>query len=213
MAKKPKFYVVWKGRETGIFETWEECRAQVESFSGAEYKSYDSLDQAKAAFMGSYKERSQRKNPDGQISLDAESLRRVGQPIDDSFSVDAACSGNPGPLEYRCVHTLSGQEVFRQGPFDDGTNNVGEFLAIVHALASFRRQGIVVPIYSDSETAIKWVERRKCRTKLAQTERNSELFDLIFRAERWLSENDYLNRVIKWETEYWGDIPSDFGRK
>ena len=137
----------------------------------------------------------------------------IGKPIAESYAVDAACSGNPGPLEYRCVHTSTRKQLFKQGPFEHGTNNIGEFLAIVHALALFKQKGITLPIYSDSENAIGWVKEKKCKTKLAPDERNAPLFELVARAEQWLAENDYSNPILKWETEAWGEVPADFGRK
>ena len=48
----------------------------------------------------------------------------------DSLAVDAACAGNPGPMEYRGVLVRTGQEIFHVGPMEGGTNNIGEFLAI-----------------------------------------------------------------------------------
>ena len=43
---KPKFYVVWKGRDTGVFYTWAECKAAIDKFEGALYKSYESEEEA-----------------------------------------------------------------------------------------------------------------------------------------------------------------------
>ena len=137
----------------------------------------------------------------------------IGQPIFPSYAVDAACAANPGPLEYRCVETATRREVFHQGPFEHGTNNLGEFLAIVHALALFKQKGISAPIYSDSRNAIKWVRVKQCKTRLKRNEWNTELFDLLEHAELWLQQNDYPNRILKWETEAWGENPADFGRK
>jgi viroplasmin and RNaseH domain-containing protein len=37
LAEKPKFYVVWKGRKTGVYSSWEACAAQVQGFTGAQY--------------------------------------------------------------------------------------------------------------------------------------------------------------------------------
>jgi ribonuclease HI len=209
---KKKFYVVWSGRTQGIFDTWDQCQAQVEGFPGAEYKSFDTLQQAEEATKKLYAEYVVPATEE-PVALSEDDLRRIGRPIAESYAVDAACSGNPGLMEYRCVHTTKRNEVFRVGPFKDGTSNVGEFLAIVHALALFKRKGIAVPIYSDSEIAIDWVEGRKCRTKLQPTERNAELLPLIGRAEEWLLNNAYQNRVLKWWTKLWGEIPADFGRK
>jgi ribonuclease HI len=199
MKKKQKFYVVWQGRTTGIFNTWKECLAQVDRFPDAKYKSFDTLASARAAY---------RTEPGKQLALVGED-----QPIAQSYSVDAACSGNPGLMEYRCVHTETRQEVFHRGPYEQGTNNVGEFLAVVHALALFKNTKPPVPIYTDSQNAIIWVRNKKCKTKLVKTRQNAALFDLIDRAEKWLAANSYSNRLLKWNTAAWGEIPADFGRK
>ena len=155
------------------------------------------MEEAEQAYQGKYSEyvgKSDKKRKEHTLSEDV--LRRIGQPNPDTYCVDAACSGSPGALEYRCVHTGTRREIFRQGPYADGTNNIGEFLAIVHALALFKREGITKPIYSDSTVAIGWVEKRHCKTKLEKNERNQELFDLIERAEKWLIENHFENRLI-----------------
>ena len=125
---------------------------------------------------------------------------------------DGACSGNPGPMEYQCIDLATGAQVFHFGPLH-GTNNIGEFLAIVHALALFNNAPQPVPIYSDSRTAISWVRNKKCNTNIPETAKNRSLFDVIRRAEAWLATHQYANPIIKWKTEEWGEIPADFGRK
>ena len=131
---------------------------------------------------------------------------------ENSLAVDAACSGNPGAMEYRGVHVASRQEIFHFGPMY-GTNNIGEFLAIVHGLALLKQKGFDMPIYSDSVNAINWIKQKKCKTKLPRDAKTEELFHLIERAEKWLRENTYTTRILKWETKQWGEIPADFGRK
>ena len=128
------------------------------------------------------------------------------------LAVDAACSGNPGPMEYRGVYLMTGQEIFHFGPVY-GTNNIGEFLAIVHALALLKQKGIQMPVYSDSRNALSWVKQKKCKTKLERSAKTEDLFRLIERAEKWLKENTYTTPLLKWETEKWGEVPADFGRK
>jgi ribonuclease HI len=130
-----------------------------------------------------------------------------------SLSVDASCLGNPGVMEYRGVYTATGREVFRVGPFREATNNAGEFLALVHGLALLLREQSPLPIYSDSTTAMAWVRNVRCKTKLQRSEVNRPLFDLIDRAETWLQTHRYGTRILKWDTERWGEIPADFGRK
>ena len=129
-----------------------------------------------------------------------------------TLCVDAACSGNPGAMEYRGVYLAEGREIFHFGPVH-GTNNIGEFLAIVHALALLDKQGTKMPIYSDSATAISWVRRKQCRTQLARTPRTEQLYEMIARTEAWLKAHRVTNPILKWETSEWGEIPADFGRK
>ncbi len=129
-----------------------------------------------------------------------------------AWAVDAACSGNPGPMEYRGIDLATGQVVFHFGPVH-GTNNIGEFLAIVHALALMKQWGIQKTIYSDSNNAILWVNKRKCKTTLKRNASTEQLFQVIERGERWLATNTFRVPIVKWETRLWGEVPADFGRK
>lgn len=205
---RQKYYVVWKGRRTGIFTSWEECEKQVKGYAGAEYKAFGTLKEAESAFKSGYE--AYKGKPSSLGKWREASIK----PIIPSICVDAACSGSPGKLEYRGVYTGSGREFFRVGPFPDGTNNVGEFLAIVHALAWLVKHDKKLPVYSDSESAIAWVYTGKCNTRLKHTGRNAPIFMLIRSAENWLAENELKDdAVLKWDTDLWGEIPADFGRK
>ncbi len=200
---KQKFYVVWRGRKTGIFVTWADCSAQVQAFGGAQFASYETRAEAEQAFAGPY-EAAIKPRP---------SVAGLPPEVAKGYAVDAACNGSPGDLEYQCVKNDTREKIFHQGPFEAGTNNVGEFLAIVHALAHFKRHHIVAPLYSDSRTALAWVRDGKCKTELERSDRNAKLFELIERAERWLHENEFDTPVRKWNTPVWGENPADFGRK
>jgi ribonuclease HI len=205
--QKGKFYVVWKGRKKGIYTSWEACADQVNGFTGAEYKAFPSRAAAERAFQGRYGRYAGKPASHGQWLFSAE------PPLPESYCVDAACSGSPGRLEYQGVHTPSGKLIFHKGPFENGTNNVGEFLAIVHMLGWLEQNGMDVPVYSDSGTAIAWVRKKRCNTSLLQDARNAPLFELIQRAEDWLDHNKGINQVLKWDTRLWGEIPADFNRK
>lgn len=208
--KKSKFYVVWKGHNTGIFESWEDCKAQISDYKGAIYKSFKSFDDAKKAYKGDYKDHIGKTK---KSSLTQEELDRIGDPNLYSISVDAASSGNPGKMEYRGVDTQTYKELFRQGPFEQGTNNIGEFLAIVHGLAYLKQKSSDRILYTDSRTALSWVRKKKCNTKLQRNQKNKKLFELVDRAVKWLKSNNYNTTLVKWETKAWGEIPADFGRK
>lgn len=207
---KQKYYVVFRGVRPGIYETWENCKEQVQGYPGAQYKSYATLMEAQEAYaQGSI-------IPNKSIKRKASSSPKSKEPIlVPSISVDAACSGNPGLLEYRGVWTDNAtSEIFRIGPVQQGTNNIGEFLAIVHALALIHKNNwTTYPIYTDSMTAMAWVRKKKANTKLVMTKRNEVLFELIQRAEQWLHNHSYQSLILKWDTVHWGEIPADFGRK
>ncbi|SHJ52188.1 ribonuclease HI [Maribacter aquivivus] len=211
MAKKGKFYVVWKGKKPGIFDSWKECKKSIANYAGAEYKSFESFDVAKKAYNGNYADFKGKKKI--APSLSKEELARIGQPNYHSISVDAASSGNPGVMEYQGVDTKTGKKLFKQGPFPQGTNNIGEFLALVHGLAFLKERNSDRIIYTDSRTAMSWVRKKKCNTKLTVSAKNKNLFELVDRAVEWLKKNQYSTVIVKWETKAWGEIPADFGRK
>jgi ribonuclease HI len=210
MAKQ-KFYVVWKGIKPGIYGSWDECERNIKGYQGAKYKSFPSLHAAEQAFKGNYEDYA---GKDINIAFTLDGLKEnMPKPIIPSLSVDAACNTVTGDMEYRGVETHTGREIFRQGPHKNGTNNVGEFLAIVHGLALLKMNNSSLPIYTDSMTALSWVRKKVAKTTLERTPSNALLFELIARAEKWLRENTWTNKLLKWETRAWGEIPADFGRK
>jgi ribonuclease HI len=213
MGKKTKnnYFVVWEGLCAGIYDSWEKCKAQINGYANAKYKGFATREEAKKALQSPYTDYIGKNNKTKEGS---KAIRgNVGRPIAESISVDAACSGNPGRMEYRGVYTKNGRQLFHEGPFEEGTNNIGEFLALVHGLALLKQKNSPLPIYTDSKTALAWVRNKKTKTELKQTDKNKNLFRLIERAEKWLRENDFSTTIIKWETTVWGEIPADFGRK
>jgi len=213
MAKN-KFYVVWQGRNPGIYSSWEACRKEVEGCNGAKFKGFPDQLSAETAFS---------KGPDEYWGKDVAPVidisKAAEQPLSPAIAVDAACAGNPGKMEYQGVFVDFGTQpatkvsLFKSPVFENGTNNIGEFLAIVHALAWQKQKHTQYPIYSDSVNAQLWVRQKKCKTKLQPNAKNEYLFQLIERAEKWLNENPIEVPILKWKTEIWGEIPADFGRK
>lgn len=213
MAKKCKYYVVWKGVEPGIYDNWEDCEEQVATFPGARYKSFPSYEAAVQAFRSG--------SDDASVLLAL--MRRPAAVINyadipdidtAAIAVDAACAGNPGPMEYRGVEVGSGRELFHIGPLPGGTNNIGEYLALVHALALCARRGETHrTIYSDSRTAQSWLRRRGSHTQIVPNSYNARVFALLSRADAWVRTHELTNPVVKWRTDEWGEIPADFNRK
>jgi ribonuclease HI len=213
MSKSTKYYVVWEGVEPGVYTSWAACQNQVNGYPGARYKSFSSKAEAEAAFHGAAADYIEVKKEGEKKSTEKKTgPAKNKEIIADSLSVDAACSGNPGKMEYQGV-TTSGKEPLFHKAFPLGTNNIGEFLAIVHALAMCKKEEKTLPIYSDSRNAINWVKQKKCKTTLIHNAKTAELHEVIRRAEKWLEDNTYSNKILKWETENWGEIPADFGRK
>lgn len=213
MAAKKKFYVVWAGRITGVFDDWPTCKSQVDQFEGAKYKSFESKIEADQAYrMGyeSYRKQQLAESPQANLKF-VSSNDPV--PVWDSLSVDAAWNTVTKVMEYRGVHTATGKVWFHKGPFQGASNNIGEFLAIVHGLALLKQMNSNLPIYTDSITAISWVRHKKHKSVILPTEENMLIFDLLERAESWLKNNSFETRIIKWDTRSWGEIPADFGRK
>jgi len=206
-AKKQKFYVVWNGAQPGVYSTWATAQAQVKGYPGARYQSFKTEAEARQAFNKGAPKTAPRAK-----TVPAKATSPSGSVVWESICVDAACSGNPGKMEYQGVDTRSREQLFYQA-FSLGTNNIGEFLAIVHALALLQKRGSNMPVYSDSRNAIKWVRAGKCKTTLVRNATTEQLFSVIERAEAWLAGNSFDNPLLKWETGQWGEIPADFGRK
>ena len=200
---KQKFYVVWKGNNPGVYQSWEKCQNEIKNVNGALFKSFNRLEEAKKAYDQGYEEY--------KHSLDYKNIS--DGPELNSISVDAASSGNPGVMEYQGVDTSTREILFKMGPFNNATNNIGEFLALVHGIAVLEKKSEKKIIYSDSITAMSWVRKKHCQTKLKRNEENEEVFVLVERAITWLKENNYSIVIEKWDTKNWGEIPADFGRK
>jgi ribonuclease HI len=208
MAKASKFYVVWKGATPGVYDNWADAKRQIDGFAAALYKSYPTENEALSAYqMGP------RALQAGPAAAPKPTRANVGKPQKGAIAVDAACNMQTGVMEYQGVDIDGKVRLFHQGPFAGGTNNVGEYLALVHALAYCQKHAITAPIYSDSMTALAWLRKKKHGSKLEATAQNKTLFDLLARADSWLATNRYTNDVLKWETDFWGENPADFGRK
>lgn len=224
MAKKQKYYVVWQGKKPGIYTDWDECKEQVKGVQGAQYKGFDSMAEAEAAIKLPYNRvvvQNTRSNQNTQsnpiLVIDENGMTTINPdtenpPILDALAVDAACSGNPGVMEYQGIYIPTRTRVFHYRA-EKGTNNIGEFLAIVHGLSYLKKHHLNQIIYSDSANAISWVRQKQCKSKLPEDASTAELWDYIHRAENWLRTNSYTTEIRKWDTDRWGEIPADFGRK
>lgn len=160
MAGK-KFYVVWTGRQQGIFSDWPAARASVERFAGARYKSFPTYAEAERAFKG------------GKPAASRAGSRAKTAPVREAPALDAqydlqiycdgACEPNPG-------HAGSGIAVYRHGKVSElwyglhnphGTNNTAELNALHYALRMAERALEVeegVEILSDSKYSLSCID-------------------------------------------------------
>lgn len=228
MAKQ-KYYVVWVGNQPGVYTSWNECQAQVNGFEGAKFKSFASGAEAELAYQQGWQrywgngkgQTSQRSgnNANNNRKASSSGAGNATISVDDdeidyhTISVDVGTAGNPGPIEYKGVDTATGEVLFSVGPIPNGTNNLGEYLAIVHALAYIAQNGDTRNIYSDSMTAMKWVKQKSPNTNLPRNAATSEIWSLVDRATNWLQNNSYSTKIMKWQTDRWGEIKADYGRK
>lgn len=211
-----KFYVVFKGFNPGVYDDWDDVKEQTTGFPGALFKSYGSSEEAAEAYRNyaGGDDISDLVNIIAKASSAPQGNFSDHPEIDmDAWAVDASCLGNPGIMEYRGVSLKTGEVVFQKGPFPDATNNIGEYLALVHAMALMTQRGEFHNIYSDSKTAMSWWRNRMVKTKLAPTPKNSKVFELLARASVWVNTHHFPAKVMKWDTDRWGEIPADYGRK
>lgn len=212
MSPAKKYYVVWEGYKPGVYATWPECQRVTKGYTNAKFKSFPNKKTADTA----YKEGPAKYWGTGKFvsALPKAELAKIGKPISKSLCVDAAWNSETKVLEYRGVWFGNRNAVFQQGPFPAGTNNLGEFLAIVHALGVLANKKLDHPVYSDSRTAIKWVKQKKVNSKSMQLGKTGKkVNELVARALTWLQENSYDNEILKWHTRAWGETPADYGRK
>ena len=224
MSKKQKYYVVWQGKKPGIYSDWGACKEQVVGVQGAQYKGFDSMAEAEAASRLPYNSvvanntsTASKTSQANVLTIDDNGMTAVmpgteNPPVLDALAVDAACSGNPGVMESQGIYIPTRTRVFHYRA-EKGTNNIGEFLAIVHGLSYLKKHRLNQIIYSDSANAISWVRQKVCKSKLPEDASTAELWDYIHRAENWLRNNSYTTEIRKWDTDRWGEIPADFGRK
>lgn len=224
MAKKQKYYVVWQGKRPGIYTDWETCKAQVVGVQGAQYKSFDTMAEAESALRMPYSSvvastarAAASAGTPSVLFVDENGMTALrpgteNPPVLDALAVDAACSGNPGVMEYQGVYIPTRTRVFHY-KHPKGTNNIGEFLALVHGLSYLKKHGLNQLIYTDSVNAMSWVRQRQCKSKLPVDAATADLWDYVHRAENWLKQNTFTTEIRKWDTDHWGEIPADFGRK
>lgn len=199
MGKAKKYYAVLKGYEPGVYDSWTDCQKQVNGFSGAEFKSYTSREEALTAFNTN--------------ELDVEIEPTYKPSSKESISVDVGTHGNPGIMEYRLVWSDTGEEIYHSKEYPVGTNNLGEFLAIVHAIGYVRKENLDIDIYSDSQTALTWVKKKQYKTSLERNKDTELLFKHLDRAISYLRNNEPYAKLHKWNTVLHGEIKADFGRK
>ena len=222
--KGGKFYVVWVGQDPGVYDNWDDCQLQTKNYPGARFKAFKTREEAVEAYRGDPAEQlglmkaiAGHRKAMGEPAVPARDYRTIPGVRLDAIACDGACAGNPGRMEYRAVRLADGAEVFHVGAKNilTGTNNIAEYLAIIHLAALLAKNGdFTTPIYTDSRNTLAWLRRGHSKTSLEATPRTTPTLELLARADAWLAANGPIkNPILKWPTELWGEIPADFGRK
>lgn len=155
MAKK--YYVVWEGRQTGIFEDWPTAQASVAGHKGAKYKGFESRALAEEAFRQAPEKSIVAKKPSKT------SRQRPAFELDQSFDIhifcDGGCDPNPGPAASGIIVYKSGTIQSKYlGLYHRGTNNTAELNALFEAMRlaqDLLEEGFKVQILSDSSYSVK----------------------------------------------------------
>lgn len=157
-----KFYVVWAGRETGVFTDWATTHRHVNAFPGARYKSFTSRPEADEAFRSGKPPSAGR--PPASPSAPAPARRVPAAATGLQIYCDGACDPNPG-------RAGSGIAVYRDGKLEElwyglynpaGTNNTAELNALHHALLMAETAilaGQTAQILCDSTYAINCISK------------------------------------------------------
>ena len=213
MNYSKRFYVVFAGRQPGVYDDFNVAMEAAEAFRRFDRKS-DSRSIGALLINATEQKRKEQGARGREDRIETKTDYFAFPEIDlNGWAVDASCMGNPGVMEYRGVELMSGKEIFRVGPFKKGTNNIGEFLAIVHALALMQQKGERHTVYSDSVSGMAWVRNRKVKTQLARNKDTEPVFRMMERALSWLNTHQYDVQIRKWDTDRWGEVPADFDRK
>ena len=127
-----------------------------------------------------------------------------------------------GPVEWQgCInHQGKWKMCTKSSLYDLGTNNIGEFLAIIEALMAKKTGELSFnALYSDSQTALVWLASGRANPKSPE-KISSELLEACDDARVWLNENSEWVQglcsdglIRQWNTKEWGENPADFGRK
>jgi len=203
-----KFYVVWQGRETGIFTDWNTCKKHIDKFAGARYKSFPTLAEAEAAFGNNSRAvKSTDASAGSPVKKRAavQTVKTYGSDeiaamnIDTKIFTDGGCEPNPGKAG-------SGVAVYRDGVVAElwyglfnpkGTNNTAELNALHQALIMAKNEigkGKSVAIFCDSKYAIQCITQwavnwqKKGWKKAGGEIKNLELIKEMFALHQLLKE-------------------------
>ncbi len=202
-----QFYGVWVGRMPGIYDNWNDCKAQVDKFPKAKYSKLkaSNLKDAKIEFELGFENKAQVSSNNNEVN----------KPIEGFLTVDGASNGLV--CEFQAVWYPTKEVAFASKQFDGGTNNIAEFLGLVSACKYLKDRNLPIQIYTDSVTALAWFRNKKANTTANTTGKaTEELSDLLVKAEKFLVTHDEFlkgSKILKWETKDWGEIPADYGRK
>ena len=180
MAKKPKYYAVKVGRQTGIVRTWAECEKSIKGYSGAVYRSFEAEQLAQEWLQGKTGQRSgevrETENLEGHgepSPLEPLRAERVSVPVDYDVYTDG--SFYKGQYAWAYAFVKDGEVVYEEsgvGKNPDAAemrNVAGEIAAVLYAVRRAAELGVKIRIYHDYAGIAHWVNG-EWRTKKPYTQ-------------------------------------------
>jgi len=217
-----KYYVVWKGAQTGVFDNWSKVQETTAGRSDAQFMGFPSKAEAEAAFTSTYTKaltkRSLAKNGSSSApkskstastasaSLTSKS-RNVSNDADINIYCDGACSPNPGQsgTGVAVYHQSEIKELWYGLYEPNGTNNTAELNGMLEAFKlakSYIKSGKSVQVLSDSKYSIdsitKWAagwQKKGWKKADGQPIKNPELVQACFKLYQEIKNNVTITHV------------------
>ena len=207
-----KYYVVWKGHKTGIFNTWNECKSQIDGFSGARFKSFSSIQEAELAYQNNpnitltkpLTNLKKQKTKSSSSSLSQKKIEAL--PLDIKIFTDGGCEPNPGQAGTgMAVYKNNCLSELWHGLYEpNGTNNTAELHGLNQALRLTKKklnEGYTVGIFCDSKYSIdcitKWAHgwKKKGWKKANGDIKNLDLIQEIYALYQEISSKVTIHHV------------------
>ncbi len=203
-------YAVLEGRVPGVYDTWNECSAQVTGYSGAIFKGHICHSSARYEF----RLHQRRKIAKFKIRTTPLAKKKKVSTLPTSEYIVAGASYDRfnDTLTYRVVMGGTNETLFESEVYSGGNQSLGEYLALIEALKWVRENyKHDIPVLSNSMSAIIWIENKAYKGSLGIHDMDSDLYLELKKAKEYLSDMcqdgyKYSLNTLKWNNKLLGCI-------